>query len=250
MRYLIAGGGKFGTRSLRKLHIAHKRKGYHVESILVVDRDPGCRAAKYIARVPVARLEVSDLMEFGETVWRRRSEWEGATWVPAPIAPHLVSDWIKARVERECGVKMLPVVSPWKQISLPFVRSMNDGRVLLSHAPGICPLSCTEPANCAITGGPRWWEMKDTISGLVASLPRYEAPTHAAVLYGEHHYANDGYGVGGIPMARIYREADAICALAREGAGRIAVATISSCHGVVNLFEIKAVGQIRANGAR
>ena len=52
MQYLIAGGGKFGTRSLRKLHIAHKRKGYHVESILVVDRDPGCRAAKYIARVP------------------------------------------------------------------------------------------------------------------------------------------------------------------------------------------------------
>jgi len=52
MHYLIAGGGEFGTRYLRKLNIAHKRRGYPVESIVVIDQDPACKASKYIPLSP------------------------------------------------------------------------------------------------------------------------------------------------------------------------------------------------------
>jgi hypothetical protein len=52
MHYLIAGGGEFGTRYLRKLNIAHKRRGYPVESIVVIDKDPACRAANIFAKSP------------------------------------------------------------------------------------------------------------------------------------------------------------------------------------------------------
>lgn len=248
MQYLIAGGGAFGTRFLRKLNIAHRRKGFPVESIVVIDNDAGCLASKYIRRIPMARLEVADLLRFGATIWHRRAEWQGSTWVPAPVAPHLIAQWIKARVEAECGVELAPVRSPWKNISLPFAKSLDDGRVLLSHAPGLCHVNCTEPASCAITGGARWWEMKDTISRLTSSLPADETTLHTAVLFGEHHYAKDGFAVGGIAMRTIYDEADRLCALGRAGRGRIGIATISSCHGVVNLYDIKPAAQLRPTG--
>ena len=240
MHYLIAGGGEFGTRYLRKLHIAHKRRGYPVESILVIDQDPECKASKYIPHIPMAHLQVADLLQFGETVWQHKAEWQDSTWVPAPVAPHLIAQWIKERIETECGVDLQPVRSPWTKFPLPFAKALADGRILLSHAPGICPIGCTEPANCAITGGARWWEMKDTISELLSALPNQDAVLHTAVLYGQHHYGTDAYGVGGIPMRAIYEEADRLVEVARCGKGRIGIATISSCHGVLNLFEIRA----------
>lgn len=239
MRYLIAGGGEFGTRYLRKLHIAHRRKGYPVESIVVIDQDSECKASKYIPRIPMAHLRVANLLQFGEVVWQHKDEWRDSTWIPAPIAPHLIARWIKDRIETECGVELKPLRSPWSKFPLPFARSLDDGRILLSHAPGLCPVGCTEPANCAITGGRRWWEMKDTIAQLVSSLPSQDALLHTAILYGEHHYGTDAHGVGGIPMRLIYEEADRLVDIARSGQGRVGIATISSCHGVLSLFEIR-----------
>jgi hypothetical protein len=239
MHYLIAGGGEFGTRYLRKLNIAHKRRGYPVESIVVIDQDPACKASKYIPHIPMAHLQVADLLQFGETVWQHKAEWQDSTWVPAPVAPHLIAQWIKDRIEAECGIELQPVRSPWTKFPLPFAKVLADGRILLSHAPGLCPVGCTEPANCAITGGARWWEMKDTISELLSALPNQDAVLHTAVLFGQHHYGTDAYGVGGIPMRVIYEEADRLVEVARGGKGRIGIATISSCHGVLNLFEIR-----------
>jgi hypothetical protein len=80
--------------------------------------------------------------------------------------------------------------------------------------------------------------MKDTISELLSTLPNQDAVLHTAVLYGQHHYGTDAYGVGGIPMRAIYEEADRLVDVARSGKGRIGIATISSCHGVLNLFDV------------
>ena len=238
MQYLIAGGGEFGTRYLRKLHIARKRRNFPIESITVFDNNPNCKAREFIEKIPYASLEITDLLKFGELVWKRKDEWRGATWVPAPVAPHLISGWIKTKIQNELGIRLVPVLLPLSNKKLPFLKLLPDGRILLSHAPGICPVNCTEPANCAITNEPRWWEMKDTIAEMLADLPQEESVAHTSMFYGEHHYGADGYAVGGIPMDTIYTECERLSAVAKKGAGRIGIATISSCHGVLNLFDV------------
>lgn len=239
MHYLIAGGGDFGTRYLRKLNIARKRRNLPIESITVIDNNPNCKAKKFVEKIPCAQIEVADLLEFGNAIWLRRNELKNATWVPAPIAPHIFADWMKDKLEKEYKVKLTPLVYSWDHVKLPFIKALPDGRLLLSHAPGMCPINCTEPADCAITKGPRWWEMKNTIKEITTNLPQEKSIDYVAMLFGEHHYGVDGYGVGGIPMNSIYNELDKLSAVARTGKGRIGVATTSSCHAVVTLFEIQ-----------
>ena len=81
MHYLIAGGGDFGTRYLRKLNIARKRRNLPIESITVIDNNPDCKAKKFVERISNAQIEVADLLEFGNAVWLRRKELKEATWV-------------------------------------------------------------------------------------------------------------------------------------------------------------------------
>jgi hypothetical protein len=83
-----------------------------------------------------------------------------------------------------------------------------------------------------------------TIKEITSNLPETRSIDHVAMLFGEHHYGVDGYGVGGIPMGSIYNEFDKLSAVARTGRGRIGVATTSSCHAVVSLFEISKIGTI------
>jgi len=51
MHYLIAGGGDFGTRYLRKLNIARKRRNLPIESITVIDNNPDCKAKNFVERI-------------------------------------------------------------------------------------------------------------------------------------------------------------------------------------------------------
>ena len=144
-------------------------------------------------------------------------------------------------MQEEFGVRLVAVLLPITSKTLPFMRLLPDGRYLLSHAPGTCPVNCTEPANCAITNGPRWWEMRDTICEMLAQLPQEQSVAHTSIFYGEHHYGADGYAVGGIPMKTIYSEYDQLSEVASKGIGRIGIATISSCHGVLNLFDVRGI---------
>jgi hypothetical protein len=80
--------------------------------------------------------------------------------------------------------------------------------------------------------------MKDTIAEMLADLPQEESVAHTSMFYGEHHYGAEGYAVGGIPMDTIYTECERLSTVAKNGAGRIGIATISACHGVLNLFDV------------
>jgi hypothetical protein len=54
----------------------------------------------------------------------------------------------------------------------------------------------------------------------------------------KHHCDADGYEVGGISMKTIFQEADRIFQVAAKGHGVFGIATLSSCHGVLNLYEV------------
>ena len=107
--------------------------------------------------------------------------------------------------------------------------------MLLSHAPGLCPVDCIEPEVCAITGERRFWEMRHTLATLTTALGRPDI----AMFFCRHHCNVGQYDVGGIRFRTIYEESDRIMAAVRGGGQQFGVATFSSCHGVLNLFRVE-----------
>jgi hypothetical protein len=140
-------------------------------------------------------------------------------------------------------MKVMPINLPGNALpQIPYAHTLGDGRILLSHAVGICPVGCTEPGDCALTKGPRWWEMKDTIGDLIRNIRSDINVETVGYFFCKHHCDADGYEVGGISMNTIFQEADRIFQVAAKGRGVFGIATLSSCHGVLNLYEVNASG--------
>jgi hypothetical protein len=245
MRYVIAGGGAYGAHYVRKLLEAVDLRKVELSEILVVDRDAHCQVAQVAEEEPIVRLEVTDWRSFGDQVWADPARWAEDIWIPAPIAPHILADWVIDRVERVTQRTLAPITTPVELPALPFARQHPDGRILLSHAPGRCPLDCIEPATCAITKDTRWWEMADTLADWLARGDFALERDHVAMFFCRHHCDPSQHDVGGIPFTTICTETDRVCRLATAGVEEIGVATFSSCHGVLTRLELKQPALVR-----
>jgi len=238
MRYFIAGGGDYGTMYLSRLEKAHTNNKIYVDEIVVIDKNINCKAARVLPKTPPSRLDTTAWECFGEFAWTHREELENDVWIPAPIAPHIIAGWILERLETHFKMNVLPInLAPDVLPVIPYAHTLSDGRILLSHAVDICPIGCIEPGRCALTKGPRWWEMKDTISDLIRSIRSDINVETVGYFFCQHHCDADGYEVGGISMKTIFEEADRIFQVAAKGRGVFGIATLSSCHGVLNLYE-------------
>ena len=227
MRFFICGGGCYGSFYLRQLDRARARGVLDVSEIVVVDRDLNCQAAALVAGIENARIVVSDWVDFGAAVWEHEAEWQEDQWVPAPIAPHIAFEWIAARLARAgTPVSRGRVTAP--ELDLPFVATLDNGSLAVSHAPGICPTNCIEPKKCPLTRDARDWEMRETVAGLGAE---------ALATFQCRHLS---FGVGVIPMADLYAGARLVDSAVASGSKRVGIATVSSCHGLVDLIELGA----------
>lgn len=231
MRYAICGGGCYGTFYLRQLDRARSRGGLQVDEIIVVDRDADCAAAAMIDTIDGARLEVADWSGWLADADRDRFD-DDDQWVPAPIAPHVLFERLGHRLHRALGDA--PAAAPWTGTvpDLPFADTIRDGTLVLSHAPGVCPTHCIEPRRCPLTGGDRDWEMRDTVRALIRNA---DAADDVAVHLCTHH----AFGVGTIRFGDVFDEHDRLVAAARAGASRLAVATVSACHGILDLWHTR-----------
>jgi hypothetical protein len=239
MRYVIAGGGAYGAHYVQKLLEAIRLERIELDEIVVVDRDPGCRAAAIAEAQPIVRLELSEWRQFPAQVWADPSSWVEDIWIPAPIAPHILADWVTDRVGELTGLETIAERTPVRLPDLPFAQQHPDGRILLSHAPGRCPLDCIEPGTCAITKDTRWWEMRDTLAELIAGDDLELELDCVAMFFCRHHCDPSQHDVGGIPFSTICIETERVCERARHGADQIGVATFSSCHGVLTRLAVK-----------
>jgi hypothetical protein len=227
MRFFIAGGGCYGSYYLRQLDRARQLGKVRVTEMVVVDRDRCCALSTRISEVSGARLEVADWLDFGEQVWRHRDEWQDDMWVPTPIGPHILYHWVMRELARELpelSVRPSPytgVVPP-----LPYAQVAPSGALVLSHAPGLCPTNCVEPKLCPLTKADRDWEMKDTVTRLI--------PGALGVFVCQHYR----HGVGTIRFRDIYAQYDEIRDRVRSGERRVSVATVSSCHGILDSFAV------------
>jgi len=225
VRYFIAGGGCYGSYYVRQLQRARERNLLKVDEIVVVDLNPACAVAATLPSIAGARLEVADWCRFGDTIFRNRSQWLNDMWVPTPLGPHIVLHWMKEEIRREWGVDPQPEAYPQKPPALPFAQVLPSGSLALSHAPGLCPVNCVEPKLCPLTKGPRDWEMADTVRTLLPVV---------GVFLCQHH----AHGVGTIPLRNLYEERDRLIDAIRNGQKTVGIATVSSCHGLLDILKI------------
>jgi hypothetical protein len=217
VRLVVIGGGRFGAYHARQLLKAVDRG--LAARVVVVDRDPRCPAFEELA----GRVEpvVSDWTSYLRR-WLPRAD-PADQLVPAPLAPHLVWEWLAG----ELRASPSPPPRGW---GLPYERPGPGGELYLSAAGWTCPATCVEPEHCPALHAPRDWDLADMLeeeAGRRGYLPAVFRCLHFAA------------GVGTIPAGGLLAARDRLRAAA---AGEVIVATSSRCHAAVGALRLGPSG--------
>ena len=234
---VIVGGGCYGTFYAGQMLRARARGAANWRRLLVVDRDPACRAGPAIARADAAELVVEEWGAFFDRYFAAAAPAVDApdAIVPSPLMPHLMYEWLLRRARtrwpgREIDTRPVPM-GP----GTPYDVQAPDGTRYVSFADWLCPVHCIEPAICPMIRAPRTWEMGDAMAELTHRLGQVH-PTAGPVLFTCRHRV---YGVGMFDVATVL-EGDAV--VARAGAEGtpvdVLVGTISACHGAASLLRL------------
>jgi hypothetical protein len=232
MELVVIGGGCYGCLHARQLVKAAQRGKILPRRILVVDRNPACRALVEFATEPLVQVVRADWSAFLHDYLSSVDAATDDQLVPAPFAPHLVFEWLLSavagtlpgvRVRR--GACALP-------LGLPYEQRDAAGNQFISSAGWICPVTCIEPALCPAIHGPRTWELGDIVR---AGARAEGSPYTDVVLFTCRHFA---WGVGTIPIAALLAAREYVMATLRTGRSqKIVVGTVSACHGVLAVLE-------------
>lgn len=238
--FVIVGGGCFGSFYVRQLLRGADRIGFN--TLHVVDRDPLCQAAREFPSVPEERLRfhVSDwkafLLPYFENAVSAFEAGEVSKdhYVPPTFAPHILLEIFMEMARRE-NPHLIFERQPYSEaVGTPVDMPLPAGTRALSFATWTCPAACIEPAVCPHTRGPKDWDMKEYLLGRIQGSPLRLDGIH---VFPCRHYA---MGVGTIPVDRIVREYIQFREVARvPGTHRLAMATVSSCHGLLGLVEVR-----------
>ena len=239
---VVVGGGCYGTFYAGQLAKAKERGRARFRRVVVVDRDPACRAGVELGEAPdrafVAR-EWDDY--FRELLGGAAPAAAGEPQdyiVPSPLMPHLMFQWLLARARERWPGRAIDVAPVPGEPGTPYDRTGPDRTRYVSFADWICPTHCIEPAVCPAIGSARTWEMGDAVRALAERLRAAGEPVHGPALFVCRHHV---FGVGTFAVNAVL-EGDAMVRAAGEtgSAAAVLVGTISSCHGALNLLRIGA----------
>lgn len=230
-RFIVISGGEAGAFYVRQLRRAVAAGRLETGRIVVVDRDPGCRAAAEAAGDPLVTLAAAE--------W---SEWLAAHLgaadpadhvVPYHWAPHLLLGWLEGELRRAgAATTRGGALAPRR---LPFEATTAAGDRALSYASWTCPPTCIEPAVCPHTRGAKDWS-------LAADLEAPASDGAAPVVFRCLHLV---YGVGTIPVRDILAARDRLRVASPGERRSYLVATSSHCHALATRLE---VGPLSAAG--
>ncbi len=237
---MIVGGGCYGTFYTGQLLTARRRGGLVTESIRVVDRDPGCRAARALPGESAWSLVVRGWAEYLREFLAAPEPAPGRpddAVVPSPLMPHLFADWLAGAARARWPGRTVTLGAPDRAFGTPYDTVGPDRVRYVSFADWICPTHCVEPLTCPMIRGPRTWEMGDAFREYARQLGR-ERPTAGPALFTTRHYA---YGVGMIHAAEIRRSRALLEAAGASGRpAELLVGTVSACHGAASLLGLGA----------
>jgi hypothetical protein len=221
--FVVIGGGEVGAGYARQLLRACAAGRLVTREIVVVDRDPGCRArALADARL---RFAVADWPEWLDAHLDARPR---DHIVPYHWAPHLFSEWLARQVRRRGGMAARGGSVPAQGV--PFERETAAGDRALSYATWVCPPTCIEPALCPHTRGPKDWSLADRLG-----RSRPDGAFAAPVVFRCLHLV---WGVGTVPVGDLLAARDRLCAGLASGPHRYLVATASHCHGLAAALDV------------
>ncbi|HEX6938951.1 MAG TPA: hypothetical protein VF158_06025 [Longimicrobiales bacterium] len=237
MRFVILGGGCYGTFYARQLLRAREAGALAVDEIVVVDREREPRARKELEARPGLRFVVADWREYLGRYLAELSADAEDRLVPPPFTPHLALAWLLNRLratrpDRDWGLEAFRRLP-----GTPFERQAEGGPLVVSHADWECPVHCIEPARCPATRGTRYWDLDRTVRELAVALDDGGQPVDQLHLFHCHHVA---FGVGAYRSAAVRAAHDRIAAHtdgpARARTARFLIGTISHCHGALHLL--------------
>jgi hypothetical protein len=230
MDLIVIGGGCYGCYHTRQLLKAQQRGKIAVRRILVVDRNPTCRALVEFAAEPLVEVVRADWGNFLRAYLAGLDAGADDRIVPAPFAPHLLFDWLLAAVQDEVGEANVTRARCDMSLGLPYEHGDATGNRFISAAGWRCPATCIEPVRCPAIHGERTWELGDIVR---AGAARAAALYTSVELFTCRHFA---FGVGAIPVADLLAARQRLtAALHAEGdwPRRALVGTVSACHGVM-----------------
>lgn len=225
----VVGGGCFGSQYVRWLLKAKSRGQIQFDRIRAIDRDPHCKLARKGPPDPDLEIVAADWIDYAsELLQRPIAETAQDHWVPSPLSPHILF-LAMLKAARVQGYRLIPV--PFRENPPTPVRfELPNGNLAISFAEWTCPVNCIEPDICPATKGPRDWDMKPA---LAQHFGGREGEISAQVLQCQHLV----HGVGTIPWREIAAGYERLLKDLQRGLARVAVATVSSCHGLIGMAE-------------
>jgi len=237
---VVVGGGCYGTFYAGQLARARARGKTDYRRVLVVDRDPDCRARRELGPAPGRAFVTADWSAFLDEHLDRSvaapADAAGDAIVPSPHMPHLLFEWLVRRARARWPERAVAVAPVPDTLGTPYDRAGEDGTRYVSFADWICPTHCIEPRTCPAIGAPRTWEMGDAVTALADRLRAAGRPVLGPALFVCRHHA---FGVGVIPVAAVLAGDRLLAEAGRSpDGGEVLVGTISSCHGALNLIAV------------
>jgi hypothetical protein len=229
-RFIVISGGEAGAFYVRQLRRAIAAGKLDADRIVVVDRDPSCRAAVESAGDPRVGIEPADWAGWLDAHLGDASPQDHL--VPYHWAPHLLLGWLEGALRRAgASTARGGAIAPR---GLPFEATTGAGDRALSYASWACPPTCIEPAVCPHTGGPKDWS-------LAADLEVPDGDDTVPVVFRCLHLV---HGVGTIPVADIFAARDRLLAQVSATPTTCVVATSSHCHALATRLSIRLHGQV------
>jgi len=184
------GGGCYGTFYASQLAKAKARGKVDFRTVIVVDRNPDCRARRELGAAPDRRFVTQEWTPFFDAFLLGASD---DHIVPSPHMPHLMFEWVLARARQRWPERAVSVAPVPGDIGTPYDRTAQDATRYISFADWICPTHCIEPALCPAIGAPRTWEMGDAVRALADRLRTEGQPVAGPALFVCKHHV---FGVG------------------------------------------------------
>lgn len=237
---VVVGGGCYGTFYATQLARAKERGKVEYRNVIVVDRDAECRARRELPEAPDRSFVTSEWDAFFDHFFFTTSPGPAGTArdhiVPSPHMSHLMFEWVVRRTQGRFPRRTLEVIPVPGSLETPYDRTARDNTRYVSFADWVCPTHCIEPAICPAIGADRTWEMPDAVRGLAERMRQGGEPVAGPALFVCRHHV---FGVGTFAVDAVLEGERTVADTARRAeGGLVLVATVSACHGAVNLLKI------------
>jgi len=237
---VVIGGGCYGTFYATQLARAKAKGKARYRRVVVVDRDPSCRARAELPAAEDRQLITSEWGAFFDRFFDAASPAAAPSEqdyiVPSPHMPHLMFDWVLRRSRARFVDRQFEVVPVPDSLGTPYDRSAADRTRYVSFADWVCPTHCIEPSICPAIGRARTWEMPDAVRSLAERLRAGGEPVFGPALFVCRHHV---HGVGTFAVDAVLEGERLVAEAARQPEGATAlIGTVSACHGALNLVRV------------